>query len=192
MDSLAAPNIGQSAGERPDARPGGGHPRSARGRARARSPTSCGRPGCPGRRPTGSRSRSRSTRSWCATAPVASGWAGASWAGCGGGGRPRARRAGARACSNASARRPGRARSCTCARATSGCVSRRTSARPASATRSRCGATMPLTKGSGGRVLLAWAADRDRFDVDAAVLSAAVRPRDGPRAWGSGSPGSPA
>jgi DNA-binding IclR family transcriptional regulator len=34
------------------------------------------------------------------------------------------------------------------------------------------GAMMPLTKGSGGRVLLAWAADRDRFDVDAAVLSA--------------------
>ena len=28
------------------------------------------------------------------------------------------------------------------------------------------GAVMPLTKGSGGRVLLAWADDRDRFDVD--------------------------
>jgi DNA-binding IclR family transcriptional regulator len=32
------------------------------------------------------------------------------------------------------------------------------------------GAVMPLTKGSGGRVLLAWAVDRDRFEVDAAVL----------------------
>jgi len=32
------------------------------------------------------------------------------------------------------------------------------------------GAVMPLTKGSGGRVLLAWAEDRDRFDVDADVL----------------------
>ncbi len=30
------------------------------------------------------------------------------------------------------------------------------------------GAVMPLTKGSGGRVLLAWADDRDRFDVDPA------------------------
>ena len=34
------------------------------------------------------------------------------------------------------------------------------------------GAMMPLTKGSGGRVLLAWADDRDRFDVDAGVLAA--------------------
>src|SRR3954471_1494406 len=34
------------------------------------------------------------------------------------------------------------------------------------------GAVMPLTKGSGGRVLLAWAEDRDRFDVDASVLAA--------------------
>src|SRR5258707_9648509 len=33
------------------------------------------------------------------------------------------------------------------------------------------GAMMPLTKGSGGRVLLAWADDRDRFDVDAGVLA---------------------
>jgi len=33
------------------------------------------------------------------------------------------------------------------------------------------GATMPLTKGSGGRVLLAWAPDRERFDVDAGVLA---------------------
>jgi len=38
------------------------------------------------------------------------------------------------------------------------------------------GAVMPLTKGSGGKVLLAWAADRDRFDVPAATL-AAVRKR---------------
>jgi len=34
------------------------------------------------------------------------------------------------------------------------------------------GATMPLTKGSGGRVLLAWAGDRDRFEVDPAALAA--------------------
>ena len=34
------------------------------------------------------------------------------------------------------------------------------------------GAMMPLTKGSGGRVLLAWAGDRGRFDVDAGVLEA--------------------
>jgi DNA-binding IclR family transcriptional regulator len=34
------------------------------------------------------------------------------------------------------------------------------------------GALMPLTKGSGGRVLLAWAEDRDRFDVAASVLTA--------------------
>jgi len=34
------------------------------------------------------------------------------------------------------------------------------------------GAVMPLTRGSGGRVLLAWADDADRFDVDPAVLAA--------------------
>ena len=34
------------------------------------------------------------------------------------------------------------------------------------------GAVMPLTKGSGGRVLLAWADDRDRFEVDTDVLAA--------------------
>jgi DNA-binding IclR family transcriptional regulator len=33
------------------------------------------------------------------------------------------------------------------------------------------GAMMPLTKGSGGRVLLAWATDGDRFDVDPDVLA---------------------
>jgi DNA-binding IclR family transcriptional regulator len=33
------------------------------------------------------------------------------------------------------------------------------------------GAVMPLTKGSGGRVLLAWADDRDRFAVDPSVLA---------------------
>ena len=33
------------------------------------------------------------------------------------------------------------------------------------------GAVLPLTKGSGGRVLLAWADDRDRFDVDPGVLA---------------------
>jgi DNA-binding IclR family transcriptional regulator len=34
------------------------------------------------------------------------------------------------------------------------------------------GALMPLTRGSGGRVLLAWAEDRDRFDVDPGELAA--------------------
>src|SRR4029077_14155944 len=34
------------------------------------------------------------------------------------------------------------------------------------------GAVMPLTRGSGGRVLLAWADDRDRFEVDPDVLAA--------------------
>ena len=38
------------------------------------------------------------------------------------------------------------------------------------------GAVMPLTKGSGGKVLLAWAVDRDRFDVSPAAL-ATVRKR---------------
>jgi len=33
------------------------------------------------------------------------------------------------------------------------------------------GAVMPLTKGSGGKVLLAWAADWDQFDIDAAALA---------------------
>jgi len=33
------------------------------------------------------------------------------------------------------------------------------------------GAVMPLTKGSGGRVLLAWAPDRDRFPVGAEELA---------------------
>ena len=33
------------------------------------------------------------------------------------------------------------------------------------------GAMMPLTKGSGGRVLLAWASDADRFEVDPALLA---------------------
>jgi len=38
------------------------------------------------------------------------------------------------------------------------------------------GAVMPLTRGSGGKVLLAWAEDADAFDVPAAML-AAVRKR---------------
>ena len=38
---------------------------------------------------------------------------------------------------------------------------------------------MPLTKGSGGKVLLAWAADADRFDVDAARLAAVRAARVG-------------
>jgi DNA-binding IclR family transcriptional regulator len=33
------------------------------------------------------------------------------------------------------------------------------------------GAVMPLTKGSGGKVLLAWAEDRDRFDVPGRTLA---------------------
>jgi DNA-binding IclR family transcriptional regulator len=33
------------------------------------------------------------------------------------------------------------------------------------------GAVMPLTRGSGGRVLLAWADDADRFDVEPGVLA---------------------
>jgi DNA-binding IclR family transcriptional regulator len=37
------------------------------------------------------------------------------------------------------------------------------------------GAVLPLTKGSGGKVLLAWAPDRDRFDVDPAVLTGVRR-----------------
>jgi DNA-binding IclR family transcriptional regulator len=34
------------------------------------------------------------------------------------------------------------------------------------------GAVMPLTRGSGGRVLLAWADDQDRFDVEPQLLAA--------------------
>jgi DNA-binding IclR family transcriptional regulator len=37
------------------------------------------------------------------------------------------------------------------------------------------GAVMPLTKGSGGTVLLAWADDAARFDVDSAALAAVRR-----------------
>lgn len=37
------------------------------------------------------------------------------------------------------------------------------------------GAVMPLDRGSGGKVLLAWAEDRDRFDVPAAELEAVRR-----------------
>jgi DNA-binding IclR family transcriptional regulator len=37
------------------------------------------------------------------------------------------------------------------------------------------GAVLPLVKGSGGRVLLAWANDRDRFAVDPGVLAAVRR-----------------
>jgi DNA-binding IclR family transcriptional regulator len=37
------------------------------------------------------------------------------------------------------------------------------------------GAVLPLTKGSGGKVLLAWAPDRDRFAIDAAVLTGVRR-----------------
>jgi len=37
------------------------------------------------------------------------------------------------------------------------------------------GAVMPLTRGSGGKVLLAWAADAHRFDVDADALAVVCR-----------------
>jgi DNA-binding IclR family transcriptional regulator len=37
------------------------------------------------------------------------------------------------------------------------------------------GAVMPLGRGSGGKVLLAWADDATKFDVDASVLSAVRR-----------------
>jgi DNA-binding IclR family transcriptional regulator len=50
------------------------------------------------------------------------------------------------------------------------------------------GAVMPLAKGSGGRVLLAWAEDRDRFDVDAEVL-AAVRETGWAATMGEREPG---
>jgi DNA-binding IclR family transcriptional regulator len=50
------------------------------------------------------------------------------------------------------------------------------------------GAVMPLTKGSGGRVLLAWADDRDRFEVDPEVL-AEVRRRGWAATVGEREPG---
>jgi DNA-binding IclR family transcriptional regulator len=40
------------------------------------------------------------------------------------------------------------------------------------------GAVMPLTKGSGGKVLLAWADDRDQFDVAASALEEVRRRGD--------------
>jgi DNA-binding IclR family transcriptional regulator len=57
-----------------------------------------------------------------------------------------------------------------CAKAINACASRPTSARRVSVT-VPLGAVLPLSKGSGGRVLLAWAEDRGRFPVDAAVLA---------------------
>jgi DNA-binding IclR family transcriptional regulator len=50
------------------------------------------------------------------------------------------------------------------------------------------GAVMPLTKGSGGTVLLAWADDAARFDVDSAAL-AAVRQRGWAQSVGEREPG---
>jgi DNA-binding IclR family transcriptional regulator len=50
------------------------------------------------------------------------------------------------------------------------------------------GAMMPLTKGSGGRVLLAWAVDADRFDVDPRVL-ATVRAEGWAATMGEREPG---
>jgi DNA-binding IclR family transcriptional regulator len=50
------------------------------------------------------------------------------------------------------------------------------------------GAVMPLTRGSGGKVLLAWAADASRFDVDARAL-AAVRRRGWAETAGEREPG---
>jgi DNA-binding IclR family transcriptional regulator len=50
------------------------------------------------------------------------------------------------------------------------------------------GAVMPLTRGSGGKVLLAWAEDGARFDVDAAAL-AAIRRRGWAESVGEREPG---
>jgi DNA-binding IclR family transcriptional regulator len=50
------------------------------------------------------------------------------------------------------------------------------------------GAVMPLTRGSGGKVLLAWAADAHRFDVDAKAL-AVVRRRGWAETAGEREPG---
>jgi DNA-binding IclR family transcriptional regulator len=50
------------------------------------------------------------------------------------------------------------------------------------------GAVMPLHRGSGGKVLLAWADDRDRFDVPAGVLQA-VRARGYAESTGEREPG---
>jgi DNA-binding IclR family transcriptional regulator len=50
------------------------------------------------------------------------------------------------------------------------------------------GAVLPLTRGSGGKVLLAWAADAPRFDVDAKTL-AAVRRRGWAESVGEREPG---
>ena len=62
-------------------------------------------------------------------------------------------------CWRGSARRRARARSCTCARATTACASRCTSGRAGCATPCRSVRCCPLDRGSGGKVLLAWAAD---------------------------------
>ncbi|MFM7223933.1 MAG: IclR family transcriptional regulator, partial [Actinomycetota bacterium] len=50
------------------------------------------------------------------------------------------------------------------------------------------GAVLPLDRGSGGRVLLAWATDPDRFDVAASVL-AGVRRRGWAETVGEREPG---
>ncbi len=50
------------------------------------------------------------------------------------------------------------------------------------------GAVMPLTRGSGGKVLLAWAADAHRFDVDPKTL-AVVRRRGWAETVGEREPG---
>jgi DNA-binding IclR family transcriptional regulator len=50
------------------------------------------------------------------------------------------------------------------------------------------GAVMPLTRGSGGKVLLAWADDAHRFDIDAKAL-AAVRRRGWAETVGEREPG---
>jgi DNA-binding IclR family transcriptional regulator len=50
------------------------------------------------------------------------------------------------------------------------------------------GAVMPLTRGSGGTILLAWAEDADRFDVETGVL-AATRRRGWAQSVGEREPG---
>ena len=50
-----------------------------------------------------------------------------------------------------------------------------TNGRAVCATRCPLGAVLPLSRGSGGKVLLAWAADAAEFDVDAKTLAAVRR-----------------
>ena len=156
----------------PDPRPVGRHPR----RHRASGPSTFAdlvarhRPAATRPR-TGSRSRSRATASSCAIGPAASGSGRGSSAG--------ARRRGAALALVEPAAAVLQRLSAETGESAQLYV-REGDQRVCVATHERptglrdtvpLGAVMPLTKGSGGRVLLAWADDRDRFDVDAAVLA---------------------